>query len=265
MKFTTGGAPRKYDVNCSILFTDLPLLERPAAAKAAGFDAVEFWWPFGENATPSDSEIDAFVAAIDLAGVQLAGLNFIDLIPAGRGLVSVPGQESRFRDSVEVAVGIAERTGCKALNALYGNRIAGEDPAKQDELALENLRLAAVAAQRIDAVVLLEALNVYESPDYPIVSAGHAIKIIEQVGEPNVRFLCDLYHLARMGENLPAVIDTWAGYLGHVQIADSPGRGRPGSGELDFEALLGDLDKAGYDGWIGLEYKDPELNWEWNK
>ncbi|MCU1646213.1 MAG: barrel protein [Nocardia sp.] len=265
MKFTTGGAPRKYDVNCSILFTDLPLLQRPAAAKAAGFDAVEFWWPFGENATPADSEIDAFVSAIDEAGVQLVGLNFIDLIPAGRGLVSVPGQESRFRDNIEVAVGIAERTGCKALNALYGNRIAGEDPAKQDELALENLRLAAVAAQRIDAIVLLEALNVYESQDYPIVSAGHAIRIIEQVGEPNVRFLCDLYHLARMGENLPAVIDTWAGYLGHVQIADTPGRGRPGSGELDLEALLGDLDKAGYDGWIGLEYKDPELDWEWIK
>ncbi|WP_327145910.1 hydroxypyruvate isomerase family protein [Nocardia sp. NBC_01327] len=265
MKFTTGGAPRKYDVNCSILFTDLPLLERPAAAKAAGFDGVEFWWPFGENATPADSEIDAFVAAIDVAGVQLVGLNFIDLIPAGRGLVSVPGQETRFRDNIDIAVGIAERTGCKALNALYGNRIAGEDPAKQDELALENLRLAAAAAQRIDAVVLLEALNAYESQDYPIVSAGHAIKIIEQVGEPNVRFLCDLYHLARMGENLPAVIDTWAGYLGHVQIADTPGRGRPGSGALDLEALLGDLDKAGYDGWIGLEYKDPELNWEWIK
>ncbi|MRH87573.1 TIM barrel protein [Nocardia sp. SYP-A9097] len=265
MKYTSGGALRKYDVNCSILFTDLPLLERPAAAKAAGFDAVEFWWPFGDDPTPADADIDAFVSAIENAGVQLVGLNFIDLIPAGRGLVSVPGQETRFRDNIEIAVGIAERTGCKALNALYGNMIAGENPEKQDELALENLRLAAAAAQRIGATVLLEALNAYESPDYPIVSAAHAVRIIEKVGEPNLRFLCDLYHLARMGENLPGVIDTYGGYIGHVQVADSPGRGRPGTGVLDFAELFKVLDASGYDGWIGLEYKDPELNWEWIK
>ncbi|MFC9994113.1 hydroxypyruvate isomerase family protein [Nocardia sp. NPDC127526] len=265
MKYTAGGAPRKFDVNCSILFTDLPLLERPAAAKAAGFDAVEFWWPFGEDPTPADRDIDAFVSAVSDAGVQLVGLNFIDLIPAGRGLVSVPGEQTRFRDNIEVAVGIAERTGCKALNALYGNRIAGEDPAKQDELALENLRLAAAAADRIGATVLLEALNAYESQDYPIVSAAHAVRIIDEVGAPNVKFLCDLYHLARMGENLTQVIDTHARYLGHVQIADSPNRGRPGSGVLDFDELFAALDAAGYDGYIGLEYKDPELDWEWIK
>ncbi|MEV6067889.1 TIM barrel protein [Nocardia sp. NPDC052001] len=265
MKYTAGGALRKYDVNCSILFTDLPLLERAAAAKAAGFDAVEFWWPFGADPTPADADIDAFVASIEDAGVQLVGLNFIDLIPAGRGLVSVPGQETRFRDNIDIVIGIAERTGCKALNALYGNRIAAENPEKQDELALENLRLAAVAAQRIGATVLLEALNAYESQDYPIVSAAHAVRIIEAVGEPNVRFLCDLYHLARMGENLPAVIDTYGGDIGHVQIADSPGRGRPGTGALDFAELFAALDASGYDGYIGLEYKDPELNWEWIK
>ncbi|WP_282785301.1 TIM barrel protein [Nocardia sp. CC201C] len=265
MKYGPGGSPRKFDVNCSILFTDLPLLERPAAAKAAGFDGVEFWWPFGENPTPGDKEIDAFVRAIGDAGVELVGLNFIDLIPAGRGLVSVPGEETRFRDNIDVAVGIAERTGCTALNALYGNRIPGEDAEKQDELALENLGLAARAAQRIGATVLLEALNSYESQSYPIVSAAQAVRVIEQVGESNVRFLCDLYHLARMGENLTSVIDTWGRYIGHVQIADSPGRGRPGSGVLDFDGLFAALDASGYDGWIGLEYKDPELDWEWIK
>ncbi|MFI9507987.1 hydroxypyruvate isomerase family protein [Nocardia sp. NPDC052566] len=254
---------RKFDVNCSILFTDLPLLERPAAAKRAGFDAVEFWWPFGEEATPDEKDIDAFVRAISDAGVELVGLNFIDLIPAGRGLVSLPGEVSRFRDNIDVAVGIAERTGCRALNALYGNRIAGEDPVKQDELALENLRLAAQAAGRIGATVLVEALNSYESPDYPIVSAAHAAQIIERTGEPNVKFLCDLYHLSRMDEDLHQVIRTYAPVIGHVQIADDPGRGRPGSGSLDFAALFATLDETGYDGWIGLEYKDPELDWTW--
>ncbi|WP_433715237.1 hydroxypyruvate isomerase family protein [Nocardia sp. CA-084685] len=255
----------KFDVNCSILFTDLPLLERPAAAKRAGFDAVEFWWPFGENPTPGDKEIDAFVGAIRDAGVELIGLNFIDLIPSGRGLISVPSEVTRFRDNIDVAVGIAEETGCRALNALYGNRIEGESPEKQDELALENLSSAAQAAGAIGATVLLEALNSFESPDYPIVSAAYAVQVIEQTGEPNVRFLCDLYHLARMGEDLYSVIRTHAAQLGHVQVADNPGRGRPGTGGLDFAALFETLAESGYDGWIGLEYKDPELDWKWMK
>ncbi|MFI6772312.1 hydroxypyruvate isomerase family protein [Nocardia sp. NPDC050412] len=259
-----GVAFPKFDVNCSILFTDLPLLERPAAAKQAGFDAVEFWWPFGEDPTPGDKEIDVFVRAIHDAGVELVGLNFIDLIPlGGRGLVSVPSEVTRFRDNIDVAVGIAEETGCRALNALYGNRVGGESPQKQDELALENLSLAAQAADAIGATVLLEALNAFESPHYPIVSAAHAGQVIEQTGEPNVRFLCDLYHLARMGEGLHSVIRTHAAQLGHVQIADNPGRGRPGTGELDFAALFETLAEIGYDGWIGLEYKDPELDWKW--
>ncbi|WP_433679026.1 hydroxypyruvate isomerase family protein [Nocardia sp. CA-119907] len=261
-----GPAFPKFDVNCSILFTDLPLLERPAAAKRAGFEAVEFWWPFGEDPTPGDKQIDAFVGAIRDAGVELVGLNFIDLIPAGgRGLVSIPSEVTRFRDNIDVAVGIAEATGCRALNALYGNRVEGESPEKQDELALENLRLAARAAEAIGATVLLEALNSFESPNYPIVSAAHAVQIIEQTGAPNVRFLCDLYHLARMDEGLHAVIRTHAPHIGHVQIADDPGRGRPGTGELDFAGLFETLADSGYDGWIGLEYKDPELNWEWIK
>ncbi|MFE3703864.1 TIM barrel protein, partial [Nocardia tengchongensis] len=124
MKYTADGDLRKFDVHCSILFTDLPLLQRPAAAKAAGFEAVEFWWPFGENPVPGDKEVDEFVTAISDAGVQLIGLNFIDLVPAARGLVSVPGREAEFRDNIDVTVGIAERLGCRSLNALYGNRIA---------------------------------------------------------------------------------------------------------------------------------------------
>ncbi|GAB2515145.1 hydroxypyruvate isomerase family protein [Nocardia heshunensis] len=263
MKYTADGALRKFDVHCSILFTDSPLLERPAAAKAAGFDAVEFWWPFGENPVPGDKEVDAFVAAVADAGVQLIGLNFIDLVPVGRGLVSVPGREQEFRDNIDVTVGIAERLGCRSLNALYGNRIPGVDPALQDELALENLALAARAAERIDAQVVLEALNSLESPDYPIVSAAHAVEVIDAVGAPNLRFLCDLYHLARMGEDLHRVIATHAPVIGHVQIADVPERSRPGTGTLDFESLFAALDAVGYDGWIGLEYKDPEHDWSW--
>ncbi|MBA4102850.1 MAG: hydroxypyruvate isomerase, partial [Arthrobacter sp.] len=112
-----------YTVNCSILLTELPLLERPAAAKAAGFDAVEFWWPF-ESSVPSDAQVTEFENAIQDAGVQLTGLNFnAGNMPGGdRGLVSWKGRCSEFKDNIDVVAGIGGRLGCKAFNALYGNR-----------------------------------------------------------------------------------------------------------------------------------------------
>ncbi|HCT76536.1 MAG TPA: hydroxypyruvate isomerase [Micromonosporaceae bacterium] len=239
----------RFDVNCSILFTELPLLERPAAARSAGFDAVEFWWPFAE-AVPPDSEVDAFVAALDDAGVQLVGLNFAagDMPGGDRGLLSLPDRSDEFRDNIDVTVGIAQRTGCRALNALYGN-------GPESDLALENLALAADAAARIDAVVLVEALNSFESPRYPLTSTADAMRVIEAVGRPNVRYLADLYHLARMGEDLPWLIARHTKDFGHVQIADLPGRNQPGMGTLDFPSVFRLLDEYGYDGWIGLEYK----------
>ena len=126
----TTESPR-YEVNCSILFTELPLLERPAAAKAAGFDAVEFWWPF-TVAVPADADVDEFVGAIDDAGVQLVGLNFFagDMPGGDRGLVSWPARSAEFRDNIDVTVGIGERLGCRAFNALYGNRIDDVHPGR---------------------------------------------------------------------------------------------------------------------------------------
>src|SRR5919106_282082 len=140
----------RYEVNCSILFTELPLLERPAAAKQAGFEAVEFWWPFAE-AVPGDADVDAFVRAVEEAGVQLVGLNFAagDMAGGDRGLVSWPNRSQELRDNIDVTVGIGERLGCRAFNALYGNRVDGVDPQEQDDLAVENLALAGRAARRI--------------------------------------------------------------------------------------------------------------------
>src|SRR4029453_13715628 len=149
-----------YEVNCSILFTELPLLERPAAAKEAGFDAVESWWPFAV-AVPADGEVEAFVRAAGDAGVRLVGLNFFagDMPGGDRGLVSWPARSAEFRDNVEVTIGIGERLGCRAFNALYGNRVDDADPAAQDELATENLALAGRAAARIGGTVLVEPVS----------------------------------------------------------------------------------------------------------
>ncbi|MER6673427.1 TIM barrel protein [Streptomyces sp. NPDC000983] len=257
-----GFAEQRFNVNLSILFTELPLLERPAAAAAAGFTAVELWWPWIDTPTPERSELDALKKAIEDAGVRLTGLNlYAGRLPGpDRGALSVPGEESeRFRANIDVAAGFAHSLGCRALNALYGNRVDGVAPAEQDALALENLVLAAHAADRIGAVLLIEALNAPESPHYPLVSAPAAVGIVDKVNEAtglgNAKFLMDLYHLAMNGEDLPAVIEAYTAKTGHVQIADSPGRGAPGTGTLPLEDLLDQLDKAGYDGWVGLEYK----------
>src|SRR4051794_25562865 len=122
-----------YTVNCSILLTDLPVLDRPGAARNAGFEAVEFWWPF-DSLTPPDADVTAFIRAIQDAGVQLTGLNFAagDMPAGDRGILSDPGKTRVFRDNVDVAVGIAETLGTHAFNALYGNRIATSAPETQD-------------------------------------------------------------------------------------------------------------------------------------
>ncbi|MGW7074105.1 TIM barrel protein [Streptomyces sp. NPDC054866] len=257
-----GYSDQRFNVNLSILFTELPLLERPAAAAAAGFTAVELWWPWVDAPTPEQSELDALRAAITDAGVQLVGLNFYagQLPGPDRGALSIPGEESeKFRANLSVAADFAQSLGCKALNALYGNRVEGVDPAVQDELALENLVLAAREADRVGAVLLIEALNKPESPRCPIVSADAAIAVVDKVnaatGLGNAKFLMDLYHLSMNGEDLPAVIDQYVAQTAHVQIADNPGRGAPGTGSLPLEELLDQLQKAGYEGYVGLEYK----------
>ncbi|MBW5424231.1 TIM barrel protein [Streptomyces sp. BG9H] len=257
-----GYSDQRFNVNLSILFTELPLLERPAAAAKAGFGAVELWWPWVDAPTPEQSELDALKKAIEDAGVQLVGLNFYagQLPGPDRGALSVPGEESeKFRANLAVAADFAASLGCGALNALYGNRVDGVDPAVQDELALENLVLAAREADRVGAILLIEALNKPESPLCPIVSADAAVAVVDKVnaasGLGNAKFLMDLYHLSMNGEDLPAVISRYAAKTGHVQIADNPGRGAPGTGSLPLEALLDQLRDTGYEGWVGLEYK----------
>jgi hydroxypyruvate isomerase len=246
-----------YEVNCSILFTELPLLERPAAAKEAGFDAVEFWWPFAV-AVPADGEVEAFVRAVGDAGVRLVGLNFFagDMPGGDRGLVSWPARAGEFRDNVEVTVGIGERLGCRAFNALYGNRVEGADPAAQDDLAVENLAFAGRAAARIGGTALVEPVS--GAPRYPLRTAADAVGVIDRVagetGVGNLGFLCDLYHLAVNGDDLDRVITAYGDRVAHVQIADAPGRHEPGTGTLDLDRHLGALTAAGYRGWVGLEY-----------
>lgn len=246
-----------YTVNCSILLTDLPLLERPAAAKAAGFDAVEFWWPF-EESVPADQDVEAFVRAIEDAGVQLTGLNFNAGNMAGgdRGLVSWKGRCGEFKENVAVVAAIGERTGCKAFNALYGNRQSEHTPEAQDELAVNNLVAAAEGVARIGGTVLLEPVSGAEA--YPLKTAQDALDVIarvSQAGPQNIKLLADFYHLSVNGDDVEAIIEAHAADFGHIQIADAPGRNEPGTGELPLQRWIERSRQLGYAGPIGLEYK----------
>lgn len=259
----------RYLANCSMLFTEHPLLERPHAARAAGFEAIEFWWPWPAEPVPSDAEVTGFVSAVRDAGVQLVGLNFFagDLAGPDCGVLSIPDRATQFRDNLDVAVGIGEQLGVSAFNALYGNRVEGIAPERQDELGREQLGRAAQQAQRIGATVLVESVS--GPKPYPLRTAADSVAVVEQVrrdGEANIGFLCDLFHLANNGDDVPAAVAAYSDLTAHVQIADWPGRGEPGTGELDLDQLLGDLAARGYDGWVGLEYKpttttEASLSW----
>ena len=152
---------------------------------------------------------------------------------------------------------LGQELGCTSFNALYGNRQEGEDPAAQDALAVENLAFAARAVEHIGGTVLLEAIS--GSPTYPLLTAADVAAVIERVrmeqGVTNIRFLCDLYHLAANGDDVVAVCREHAAEVGHCQIADAPGRGEPGTGTLPLADLLASLRAAGYDGWVTLEHK----------
>jgi hydroxypyruvate isomerase len=267
MKMTDHGLP--YLANCSMLFTERPLLDRPQTARDAGFDAIEFWWPWPDQPVPGDADIAAFVASVQDAGVSLVGLNFFagDLAGPDCGVLSIPDRAQQFRDNIEVAVGIGDQLGVRAFNALYGNRVDGVSPEEQDELAREQLRLATDAAGTIGATVLVEPVS--GPKPYPLRTAADAVAVVEAVragGASSIGFLCDLFHLANNGDDVPAAIAAYADLVAHVQVADCPGRGEPGSGGLDLDGLLGELASRGYDGWVGLEYTpttDTEASLAW--
>jgi hydroxypyruvate isomerase len=248
------GHPLPYAANCSLLFTEVELLERPAAAHAAGFDAIEFWWPWPDQPVPPAAKIDRFVAAVRDAGVQLIGLNFFagDIAGADCGVLSIPARSAEFRDNIAVTVGIGEALGVPAFNALYGNRVRDVTPEQQDDLATENLTLAAKAAAAIGGTVLVEPVS--GPKPYPLRTADDVIAVLDRVAARNIGFLCDLFHLANNGDNIEAALAAHADRIAHVQIADHPGRGEPGTGTLDLERYLSTIEASGYSGHVGLEY-----------
>lgn len=243
----------RYTVNASIMLTDLPVLERPAAVARAGFSAVEFWWPF-PTTTPSEREIEDFARSLEDANVQLTGLNFFaGDMPAGeRGVLSHPTRTDEFRRGVDSLVRVARATGCRAFNALHGNRLPDVPVAEQDDAAMENLRYAADAVAVFGGTVLVEPLS--GASTYPLRTAADVMAVLDRVNCPNVKLLADFYHLAVNGEDVEALIERHAAEFGHIQLADAPGRHEPGTGDLPLLRWVARAHERGYHGPVALEY-----------
>lgn len=248
----------RFEPNLSMLFTELPLLERPQAAAECGFDAAELWWPFAEP-DPGHERLDELAQAFEEAGLTLACLNLFggDFAAGERGALSVSHHRDAFHANLECALPLAERLGCRTLNALYGNQDGSIPAPEHSSLALDNLAAAVSAADSFGARVVIEPLNPLEYPSYGLNHVDDVVAFIDRAwDERGVRAWCsfDLYHVGAARDPIDHLIERWADRIGHVQIADVPGRSEPGTGTIDLAGYLGLLRRHGYDGWVGLEY-----------
>ncbi len=239
----------RYSVNLSMLFKEVPFLERFEQTAKAGFEAVEFLWPAG-------TDLDDLVRAQQASGLKVALFN-VDAgdMPGGdRGFANWPDRVDWWRGRFEVALELAGRLGCPQMNALVGNEIPGMAAEVQTECLLKNLAWAAPRARADRVGIAIEALNRFEHPRYPYNRTAQVVELLNQLGEPNVKLQYDVYHMQRMEGNLVPTIRANAARIGHIQIADAPDRHQPGTGELNYPYILAQIDATGYEGFVGLEY-----------
>lgn len=240
----------RFAANLSFLFTELDFLERFAAARAAGFEAVEFHFPYAHD--------KAMLSEVVLtSGVEVILFN----LPPGdwnageRGIACHPERMAEFQDSVGLAIDYAQALGCRRLNCLAG--IAPDDctASKARETLIENLRFAAAVTHRAGIELVMEPLNTRDNPGYLISTTRAGLEIVAAVGSPNLRLQYDIYHAQVMEGDLARTLEANLPRIGHIQLADNPGRHQPGSGEINFPFLLRHLAVIGYPGWIGCEYQ----------
>jgi hydroxypyruvate isomerase len=251
-------ARSRFALNLSLVFAGQPPALRAQSAAMAGFTQVEMWWPF-DTPKPTAQDIAELLSMLNAWDSALVCLNIDagDLASGERGLLSDPDRVQRCRDSIVAAVATAAATGCLLLNLPYGNRLPEHDEPLQHETAFGNLLFAADRARTIGAAALVEPLNPADNPGYLLDDAGAAADLVRRAreqGAANVGLLLDVYHIARTSQDPCEIITRHAEDILHVQFADVPGRGCPGTGDLDFTAILTTLDAVGYRGGIGLEF-----------
>jgi hydroxypyruvate isomerase len=234
--------------NLSLLFTEVTFLDRFALAARAGFKAVEARFPY-------DVPAEAIRERLAATGLDMVLFN----LPAGdwdnseRGLACLPGREDEFRQGVELALELAGLWGVRQLNCLIGIAPPTGHRSVRETL-VANLSHAAETAARNGVTILIEPLNSHDNPGYYLSRTRQAIEVLDDVGQPNLKLLYDVYHQQVSEGDLARTIERFLPRIGHVQIACPPHRSEPGTGEVDIGWLLRHLDRLGYSGWVGCEY-----------
>ncbi len=236
--------------NLSLLFTERPLVERVRAARVAGFAGVEIQFPY-------DVPAILLHEALQRAGLPLVLINLPagDLMGGGAGLACVPARRAEFAVALREALTYAAMTRPLQVNVLAGRLPPGVGQQQAWDCLVDNLRQTAEAFAGLGIGVRCEAINPLDMPGFLLNTPTQMLDLLAAVDHPNLALQLDLYHMARQGLALPQVIRQLAGHIGHVQFADCPGRGEPGTGTLDFTAALQALAETGYRGWLGAEYR----------
>ena len=236
--------------NLSMLFTEMPFMERFGAAAEAGFKAVEFQFPY-------DFDADRIAAQLKAHHLQAVLHN----LPAGnwalgeRGIACHPDRIAEFDAGVAQAIRFAHILGVQQLNCLAGIVPLGQDPELVEQTLLRNLRFAAQELKKHGIRLLIEAINTFDIPGFYLSHTQQALDLIQKTGSDNLFVQYDIYHMQRMEGELINTLRRNLPMIKHVQLADNPGRFEPGSGEINYRNLFAQLQAMGYDGWTGCEYK----------
>ncbi|MBG6077346.1 hydroxypyruvate isomerase [Polaromonas sp. CG_9.11] len=240
----------RFAANLTMLFTEVPFLERFDKAAKAGFKAVEFLFPYAWPAEEIRQRLDANHLTLVLHNLP-AG----DWDAGERGIACLPERVSEFREGVAKAIVYAHALGVQQLNCLAGKAPAGVSDEVLRQTFVDNLRFAAAELKKAGLRLLIEPINTFDIPGFYLNRTAQAVAILDVVGADNAFVQYDLYHAQRMEGELAATLQKYLPRIGHVQQADNPGRHEPGTGEINYAFLFAHLDRIGYGGWIGCEYK----------
>jgi hydroxypyruvate isomerase len=239
----------RFNANLTLLFTEVDFLDRFEAARNAGFRGVEYLFPYPYPPQQIAQKLHA-------AGLEQVLFN----LPAGdwaggdRGIGCLPQRTAEFREGVDRAIDYAKALGCRTVNCLAGIAPQGESRERIHATFVENLRFAASRLEAAGVLLVIEPVNTRDIPGFFLSHSDQALAIVDEVGSANLKLQYDIYHMQRMEGELAATISNNLARIGHIQLADNPGRHEPGTGEINYAFLFDLLDRIGYSGWIGCEY-----------
>jgi hydroxypyruvate isomerase len=239
----------KFAANLSTMFGETSFLDRFAAARNAGFDAVEFLFPYAFDADDIANRLARQEQRLVLFNLPAGDWN-----SGERGFACDPRRMAEFQDSVGEALEYAVELQVSQLHCMAGKLPPKVSAERAHEVFVENLRFAAKAAREHQVRLLIEPINTFDIPGYFLTGSRQAMGILEEVGADNLMLQYDVYHMQRMEGELAATLEALLPRIGHIQIADNPGRHEPGTGEINYAFLFRLLDTLGYTGWVGCEY-----------